>query len=290
MKTDKTSLVGAAVTLAVLVMTMTGCGRKDNAKNELRTTTLTNGVVVLAQPATVAITQIRRANPNLGRGSEKYDADTQEEDAPVEIVIPSGDEIHDRCVGQIMLNPGTVVAGFDALPYSLRQSPFVPPQIVEALNGWLSDDYGIIMSVNLLEAVGSNRFHIPDNVVVEGPKWSTVCADDEYPDMWFEYRHIGTTSHGIHIVEVAEGGSGSGVFTGLLFLVFERGEMISHSENKVKKENVCTKSVLNLRLVGSWMLGDRYSGVLVFGDDVLTIPDDADWRNNKSHTEYLVFE
>jgi hypothetical protein len=79
---------------------------------------------------------------------------------------------------------------------------------------------------------------------------------------YFMYRHLGHTSNGIHVVQTASSGGGSGVFMHVLFLRFE--------EDHAYQEGVQRKRLL-LRRVGDLSLGDRYDGDLLLEDSRLLI-------------------
>lgn len=97
----------------------------------------------------------------------------------------------------------------------------------------------------------------------------------EHPDVlgegYFAYRFVGTTSRGVHVLETALSGGGSGIFCDVLFVHLRRQPYVDHD----KVENRWTLSSL-----GEIVLGDRSGKKVSLDDDILLIrsPDGTEQR------------
>lgn len=78
---------------------------------------------------------------------------------------------------------------------------------------------------------------------------------------YFEYRHVGVSRSGIHVLETRESGGGTGVFMDLLFVRLTVDALVGGERRQ---------RVILTRL-GGFVLGDRDDGVVRLDGDRLTI-------------------
>lgn len=273
MKRNKKEIVLVALVVALSGALVAALCRNPQHADVPAVAESEDGLVVLTQPKTISIT-IKTVRETVWQPREDFVPQDPDEYG----FKPKREE--NSVQKTFCLKSGTVIAGFDALPFSLWKEPFVPPQIVEELYGWMSDGGYLTTAINLYDAVGSDRFSPSayadmyafgfykdkEEAVVEG-------SEIRIGDSFFKYWHIGTTSSGVHIVGVAEGG-GSGTFMEFLFLVFENDRTLYR------------EPLINLKIVGRCGIGDRYSGDISFTNNVLTIPPDNGWEERVRITPY----
>jgi hypothetical protein len=156
--------------------------------------------------------------------------------------------------------------------FSFEKPEFIHPEIVEELEGWISDPLPVFAAVDLEGAMKSNRFvrKVETKESTEGKKvWVYAVKHDAIKTLtwpYYGYKYIGTTPTGTHIVQTANSGGGSGVFGGLLFLQFQGDGVVdedlsgTHSRQRVL-----------LKCIGRHGLGDRYDGVVTYADGALII-------------------
>lgn len=151
--------------------------------------------------------------------------------------------------------------------YSFVNDELINPLIVQELIGWMSDPAPTITQVDLEVANQSNRFHGEFSTKkVDGKLWVYYEKDDR---SFFYYRLVGISPSGIHILECAEGGGGSGVFNSIVFLRFAKDEFLD-----VFKYEGKTNQRLLLNIIGSAPLGDRYRGNVSYSEGKLFIGED----------------
>ena len=118
----------------------------------------------------------------------------------------------------------------------------------------------VFSSIDLDGAMESNRFFdypIQVRQVEDGRTWIQVTEREKdiicYP--FFAYSYIGMTPTGVHVIETASNGGGTGIFCDLLFLEFQQDEVMTNQSYGIHKRD----RVL-LKCVGALGLGDRYDG------------------------------
>lgn len=155
-------------------------------------------------------------------------------------------------------------------PYYFDKQPYIHPKIVQALATWLSDGGDQIVSINLLESQGSNRFCCKSDIKVSTPVVS-FSEDGEQ----FGYSYIGITESGVHLLYTYSSGGGSGVFKHIMLVTMETDYGVEFDE----KHSVikATNQRLLLKKLGEVVLGDRWSGELEIVGNDLIIGEDRGW-------------
>jgi hypothetical protein len=155
-----------------------------------------------------------------------------------------------------------------ALTY--RGAP-INPRAVQELRAWLSDSEPGPVAVDLAGTHETNRYfgryaRDPSGRTVIDLRTTVVGPRDDADRGSFSYRRVGTLPGGIHVLETAESGGGSGVFVSLLLVQF--------AVDWEYDERGARKPRLVMRRVGEIALGDRYGGtVTVKGRTIEIGPD-----------------
>ena len=133
--------------------------------------------------------------------------------------------------------------------FKLNGKP-IHPGVVQEFSTWLSDSsIPTTVSVDIL-APNDNEYN-EDEVSVNEDNYVGIPAS-EWRDNC-SYKWLGRLKNGLHVLEVAEGGSGgSGVFEDLFFVKFEIGEGIDRDSQKYDR--------LIMTIVRTYILGDRDDG------------------------------
>ena len=157
------------------------------------------------------------------------------------------------------------------LRYSFSKPEYIHPEIVEELDGWISDGLPVYAAVDLEGAMRSNRFFLPpeERGTPGADGWIRVEKKSEFScdnNPYYRYKFIGVTPSGTHIIQTAWSGGGTGIFCRVLFMRFQTDEVLTSSLNKTT-----TRTRVLLRCIGDRPLGDRYCGDVTYADGVLTI-------------------
>jgi hypothetical protein len=131
--------------------------------------------------------------------------------------------------------------------FTLQGQP-IHPSVIGELTPWLSDRKPTTTAVDLLSAVGSNRYFAPD--IERRGEW--LSARDGRASE--SYRFIGRLDNDLLAVLFAESGGGSGVFVTLLFLDVVADHAVDH-EGQVYDR-------INLVGVQQNSFGDRWNGAI----------------------------
>lgn len=126
----------------------------------------------------------------------------------------------------------------------------IHPGALHAMVGKLSDSLPTVAAVDLEGWSRSNAAFFP--IEVRGDIVRARLTQEE-PTLFAQYRLVGTTPGGTHLVEVASFGPGSGVFSDLLWLRFET--------DRVQEQDVVRARSL-LKCIGRFALGDRDDGTI----------------------------
>jgi hypothetical protein len=135
----------------------------------------------------------------------------------------------------------------------------IHPLCVKALLGHLADPLPWIASVELEASSKSNECR---SIPCTEERGAVRCnaVDSGSPASFFQYKHLGMTSDGTHILVTADCGGGSGVFEDLLFVRFE--------PDRAYEQGTYRDRML-MRCIGSFVLGDRDDGqVELIGDRI----------------------
>jgi hypothetical protein len=162
------------------------------------------------------------------------------------------------------------------IQYFFDRAPFVPPKVIEDLSAWESDEGEQVVSVNLLESVGTNRYFGEIKTSGKDRPFVFYEHDCEPPCTMgapsFGYRLIGTTSAGITVLFAESSGGGTGRFRSLILLSLEKDKGLSF--NAGKNTFTFDRARVLLKKLAEIPLGDRYEGVITLHDDTLTIGKD----------------
>ena len=157
------------------------------------------------------------------------------------------------------------------LRFRFSKPEFVHPEIVEELEGWISDALPVYAAVDLEGAMASNRFVRPVQTRPSpgATPWVVAIKEDQPATLckpYYMYRFVGVTPSGTHLVQTAGSGGGSGIFQAVLFLRFQKDEVLSGDLQSTR-----TRARVILRCIGSRLLGDRYDGLVSYSNGTLTI-------------------
>ena len=152
--------------------------------------------------------------------------------------------------------------------YSFTGDEFVHPRIVEELLGWQSDTGETTTTIDLVEGNDSNRFSGDVELRKVGEHTWVECRKDKGSngEGFFSYRHVGTSPSGVHILQCASSGGGSGIFVDVILLSVRADTAIEGWTG-----HLGTRERVLLHTLGSIALGDRYSGSVTYDRGVLTI-------------------
>jgi hypothetical protein len=170
---------------------------------------------------------------------------------------------------------------WEHIRYSFTREEFIHPLIVNELKGLLWDSYETITSVDLTTANHSNRFFGDFSIREESGRIWVGWKNDQHES--FTYSHIATSPSGVHMVECYECGGGSGVFGSIALLTLE----CDRSLVELSKGSISTRERVLLKTLGSILLGDRYSGEIIYREGKLIIGPDEGWfsRGDKTYHE-----
>ena len=169
----------------------------------------------------------------------------------------------------------------DDTEYSFTRKEFVHPLIVLELLGWISDTAETICSVDLCTANKSNRFYGEFSTnQVDGRTWVMGRGDagsrydmgSDDTGITIRYAHIATTQAGTELVECYINGGGSSIFGYVAAFRATKEEALGHSR-------------IVLTILGSFGLGDRYYGSILYDGQFLNIGPDRGWFNRGKEVE-----
>jgi len=132
----------------------------------------------------------------------------------------------------------------------------IHPFLVGKFANWISDKRPpMIVTVDVSAAFDTNEYR--QSAVKKTYDWwfSEKEEMDGETRIYeaFHYLLLGKLADGTHVIQTASSGGGSGFFMDLMFVRFSEGEIFS--EGKKEKQ-------LLMSIVGSYILGDRYNGVI----------------------------
>jgi len=99
---------------------------------------------------------------------------------------------------------------WDKLIFSFYREEFIHPKVIEDLQGLISDNGEQIVSINLIDSQGSNRYFNEFKTKETGSQCPFVYYEIENSS--FGYQYIASTESGIHILSTSEWG-GEAVFS-----------------------------------------------------------------------------
>jgi hypothetical protein len=126
----------------------------------------------------------------------------------------------------------------------------IHPAIIEEFSPWLSDpDKPITITLDVAAAEGTNEY-LADNVEVKDNGYVFYRHQDKKE--CFYYKWLGELNDHLHVLEVGEGGGGSGDFKSLFFVRFDVGEGYMPEGKKYAR--------LLISIVRNYALGDKDKG------------------------------
>ena len=173
--------------------------------------------------------------------------------------------------------------------YSFKKAPFVHPEIVGDLIGYLSDVGDQVVAINLLDSQDSNRYFGEIFVTPQTdplvPSWPWVYSLDGEPNSEqlgdfggqevYAYRYLGSTQGGLDVLHARYSGGGSGVFNRLVFVKIEADygveyPLLRDTDSSPNSAGPEFRPRELIRMIGKISLGDRWLGTVeVVGDDVV---------------------
>jgi hypothetical protein len=133
--------------------------------------------------------------------------------------------------------------------FSYHDRP-IHPGWVDELAGDLADPLAVVAAVDLEACERSNRFAGAEPTVENGlHQWR--CSSESILEPFVDYRWIGCTPGGTHVLRTGVCGGGSGYFMNVLFVRIEQDQTY---------EDGAFRSRTLMKRVGSYTLGDRFDG------------------------------
>ena len=152
----------------------------------------------------------------------------------------------------------------------------IHPKLIQEFEIWLSDYCPpVTVSVDVIAATQARNEYESTGIITVGDTWFRYNSEEQG---YYEYRRLGTLESGIHVLETAYSGGGSGIFMGLLFVRF--------AVDKPYNLDGLPYERLLLQVVGDYGLGDRDNGSIEVLDDRVIV---GASRYRKQQVE-LVFE
>ncbi|MCH8312993.1 MAG: hypothetical protein IID17_08415 [Nitrospinae bacterium] len=101
----------------------------------------------------------------------------------------------------------------------MLEGKHIHPGLIAEFSNWMSDGARPhTVSVDVLAANDTNEY-FKDSYTVDQGRLNLNRDDGSF----FDYEWLGKLKNGIHVLEIWEGGGGSGVFMALFFVKFEIG-------------------------------------------------------------------
>lgn len=161
--------------------------------------------------------------------------------------------------------------------------PYVHPKIILELSTWPSDSEEQIVSVNISESHGTNRFY--EKIEVEEGHGNNVRLEFEKTEYFgivknlptFSYELIGMLDSKIYVLGTLEWGGGSGFFRDLIFVRFECTFGLDtefpdpYSKGEPQKNLTLVRPRVLITRVGELVLGDRWGGTLEASGETVSI-------------------
>lgn len=124
----------------------------------------------------------------------------------------------------------------------------IHPGLVEEFSSSIADSGSpTTISIDVAAEHGNEYFY---DDVSKGDSGSIVLKKDD--GEYFYYKWLGRLNNGLHVLEVGEGGGGSGVYTSLYFVKFDKGQGSMEDGKPYDR--------LLMSIVRMFSLGDRDDG------------------------------
>jgi tetratricopeptide (TPR) repeat protein len=144
----------------------------------------------------------------------------------------------------------------------------IHPKIIKELQSWISDSGDQVVSINLADSQGSNRYCCIDDIDASISESLKIHARVNLEEGYFEYRFYGTSKNGILVVRTFESGGGSGIFSELLLLKTKVIFKLKYEGDKISK---IKERKIYLEKLYSIPLGDREKHKIAIDSDILVI-------------------
>ena len=144
----------------------------------------------------------------------------------------------------------------------------IHPKIIKELQGSISDSGDQVVSINLADSQGSNRYCCIDDIDASLSESLKIHARVNLGEGYFEYRFYGTSKNGILLVRTFESGGGSGIFSQLLLLKTKVIFKLKYEGDKISK---IKERKIYLEKLYSILLGDREKHKIAIDSDILVI-------------------
>lgn len=158
------------------------------------------------------------------------------------------------------------------LPFTFWEEPFISPQIIKEMEGWISDTGDQIVTINLTESQNSNRYNA-DFEITQRPSEFPVVEFCYAEGCTFSYQYIGKTEDGVHILDISDYGGGSWVKSFFMLVVFEKDRALQYDRDS--QTMLAGPERLLLKRVGDIYVGNRYKEYAAH----------AELINNRLHVE-----
>jgi len=122
----------------------------------------------------------------------------------------------------------------------------IHPGLVKEFASWISDP-GMPTTVSVDVSAEHGNEYFEDEM--KRQKDGSVILQKENEQEYFYYKWLGRLNNGVHVLRVADGGGGSGVFEDLFFVRFDKGEGFTPDGKKYDR--------LLMTVVRYFPLGDR---------------------------------
>lgn len=156
--------------------------------------------------------------------------------------------------------------------FTINEKP-IHPGLFQEFAIWLSDNSNpVTVTVDVLAGAKARNEYDADAVKVQDGYISYSRDNGES----FSYKWLGRLSNGLHVVEVADSGGGSGVFSDLFFIRFDKGEGWDNDGKKYDR--------LLMTVVRTFALGDRDDG------EIKVLPDQVIVGKSKYRNEEAVMK
>jgi hypothetical protein len=145
----------------------------------------------------------------------------------------------------------------------------IPPEIFADFgDAMMSDSRPIIVTIDANAAIDSNRYADPIKTKVQWVEQTKLNSDSFNGPETMSYEFRGATANGLLVFLAAWSGGGSGTFYYL--------HILDAASTRAFNEYGSTYSRLNLTLVRTYILGDRWQGdVSISGNSVRIVTDSS---------------
>jgi len=148
----------------------------------------------------------------------------------------------------------------------------INPLGIKLLQPWISDGLPGTASI-YLEGTAKNTNQFTTNSIQNNNGVISVDFKKDDPSTgYFSYRHLGVLANGSHVLEIWEGGGGSGIWTDLLLVKF--------SADPEYQEDGSVKYRLVLTRTGAFDLGDRFDGSLMVQPHKIIIAEESNFHHD----------